>query len=70
MIIEAMRAYLVGLGIPGAEDWSVEEISKYIDEILLEQIDNPEAFNGLVQEMQDAIATNLRTFEEVLTEGH
>lgn len=70
MMIEAIRAYLVELGVPGAETWTHEEIMKHVEEtFMLYSKENPETFRAVVDDFWDNIRINMMTVNKVLHEG-
>lgn len=70
MMVEAIRAHLVSLGVVEAEHWTHEQIMDHVDTTFLRCVDeDPESFNEVADDFWINVKTNMNTVNKVLTEG-
>jgi hypothetical protein len=69
MLVEAMRAHLVSLGILEAATWTNEYIMSYINSTLLQcSEEDPESFDEVLTELWDSVKETMLTVNKVLSE--
>jgi precorrin isomerase len=67
MLTEAIRLYLVSLGVTDAAEWTHDQIMCYLNEHLMEQLaDGEGTFRTELSIMFSEIQTNLLTVSKVL----
>jgi len=66
MLVEAIRRYLMSLGVEEAAEWSEDQILRHVDDSLKQHVDDPDAFLHTVDELAAGIVEGLLTVQDVL----
>lgn len=67
MMTEAIRAHLVECGVPGAENWTHEQVMHHIDNTMFMCSEMaPERFGEIIDDFWNRIRTNMLTVNSIL----